>query len=99
MPKGKKFNAAEKHFEKKRLNYEKRIEYLEEQLDIARKQTKRYRDLYNFDERQIQEFDKIVNWLLEYVGLSKEEVKKACEKDIEIRNTFEWLNKWSGMFM
>ena len=33
MSKGKKFDAAEKHFEKKRVQYEKRIKELEQQLE------------------------------------------------------------------
>ena len=35
MSKGKKFDAAERHFEKKRVQYEKRIKELEQQLEYA----------------------------------------------------------------
>ena len=98
MSKGKKFNAAEKHFEKKRLQYENEIKYLKNELDTARKQSKHYQDLYEFDERNIEELNKLVDWLLKHAGLSKEEVKDACKKDIEICKAFEWLNNLSGIF-
>lgn len=81
MPKGKKFSAAEKHFEKKQAQYEKKVKdlmclidqqriTLSEQADKILALTDENRQLHDWVER-----------LLEYTELSKEDMKAACEKD------------------
>ena len=61
---GKKFDAAEKHFLKKQEIYERKIRYLENQIN----------ELTN------KELWEMVNQLLEYTKVSESDVKKICEE-------------------
>lgn len=81
MPKGKQFSAAEKHFEKKRLLYEKQIKHLNscvsDQKAIISNQEAKIQSL-STENTQLHEW---IERLLEYTELSKEDIKEACEKD------------------
>lgn len=94
MGKGKKFNAAEKHFEKKRIQYEKRIKSLEQQLESAHRDTRHFRSKFEFLERENEELKNWVERLLEYTELSEEDIKAACEKDKKAAEALSWLNKF-----
>lgn len=84
MPKGKKFDAAKKHFEGKRIEYEKQIKRLNtcirEQNEIISEQKEQLNTLL-YENQQLKEW---VERLLEYTELSKEDIKEACEKDKRI---------------
>lgn len=81
MPKGKKFNAAEKHFKKKEEDYQRRIKHLENV--IAQLQADMHR-LAGENGDLLTENDSLKDWvdrLLTYTELSKEDIKAACEHD------------------
>jgi len=94
--KGKKFTAAEKHFEKKRLQYVKRIKELNEQLESAHRDTRLFRSRYELAERENEELKAWVARLLEYTELTKDDIKKACDKDKRMAEAAEWLQKFSS---
>lgn len=91
MAKGKKFDAAEKHFEKKRVKYESEIRHL---TDIVSEQNK----IISKNEQQISALEtentQLKDWverLLEYTELSKEDIKAVCEKDKRLGESLELL--------
>lgn len=94
MSKGKKFDAAEKHFEKKRVQYEKRIKELKQQLEYAHRDTRLFRSRSEFLERENEELKNWIERLLEYTELSKEDIKAACEKDKKAAEALTWLQKF-----
>lgn len=92
MPRGKKFNAAEKHFIEKEQRYQKQIKNLEQlnaaqDLEIARlKVAIKERD------NQILLQTDWINRLLEYTELNKEDIKAACEKDKHVNDLFDAIS-------
>ena len=94
MAKGKKFDAAEKHFEKKRVQYEKRIKDLNQQLENAHRDTRYFRSRYEFLQRENEELKNWIERLLEYTELSKEDIKAACEKDKRAAEALSWLSQF-----
>jgi hypothetical protein len=94
--KGKKFDAAEKHFEKKRMQYEKQIKSLNEQLDNAHRNTDYFRKLYEFAERENEELKNWVERLLEYTHLSKDDIRQACDKDKKMAKAAQWLETYTN---
>ena len=95
--KGKKFDAAQVHFEKKRLQYDKTIKYLRDQLENARRDCCTYKSQRDFAEREAEELKNWVERLLEYTELSKDDIKAVCEKDKRMADAVTWLQKWGGM--
>ena len=95
--KGKKFTAAEKHFEKKRIQLDKRIKYLEEQLDLTRRELRDTIAKYDFCKRENEELKDWVERLLQYTELSKEDIKEACEKDKRLGEALSWLSRFGGL--
>ena len=94
MAKGKKFDAAEKHFEKKRVQYEKRIKDLNQQLENAHRDTRHFRSQYEFLQRENEELKNWIERLLEYTELSKEDIIAACEKDKRAAEALSWLSQF-----
>ena len=87
MSKGKKFDAAQKHFEGEKVKYEKQIKYLREEISTQNKtisEQKAQIDSLSSENRQLKDW---VERLLEYTELSKEDIKAACEKDVQLANT------------
>jgi len=81
LPRGKKFDAAEKHFKKKEEDYQRRIRNLES--TIAQLQSDMSR-LAGENGELLAENDSLKDWverLLTYTELSKEDIKAACEQD------------------
>lgn len=93
--KGKKFTAAEKHFEKKRIEYERQIKNLNQQLKNAHDDIRLFRSRYELTEMENEELKEWIERLLEYTELSKEDIKLACEKDQRMAKAAEWLNTFS----
>ena len=93
MPHGKKFTAAEKYFNEKKVVLEKRIKardvLIAEQSFEIKRLTNRIIEL----ETQNVQLQDEVNRLLEYTELSKEDIKKVCKKDITIADTLSFLNR------
>lgn len=101
MARGKNFNAAEKHFEKKRLSYEKKIRCLTLELDESRKESAKYKELYQKSVNENTQLKEWVERLLEYTELSKEDIERACKKDIQTKESLEKLSalfKFSGLY-
>lgn len=96
--KGKKFDAAEKHFEKKRIAYEKQIKELDRQLECSHRDLRYFRSRAEFYERENDELKRWIERLLEYTELTKEDIKAACEKDKRMAEAAEWLIKWGNIF-
>lgn len=97
MPRGKKFDAAEKHFLKKQDKYEKEIKSLREQLANAHKDTSLFRSRAEFFERENEELKNWVDRLLEYTELSKADIKQACEKDKKLAEASEWILRFGSL--
>lgn len=95
MSKGKNFDAAEKHFEKKRMDYDKRIKSLSIALNESRGQTAQYKKLYDDLKGENEQLKAWVERLLEYTELSVEDIKQACEKDKKLG---EVMGMMSAMF-
>lgn len=97
--KGRKFSAAEKHFEKKRVQYEKQIKSLNEQLDSAHRDTRLFRGRYELAERENEELKNWLERLLEYTELSKDDIRQTCDKDKRMAEAAEWLKKFSSFMV
>lgn len=81
MPKGKKFNAAEKHFEQKRIKMQKEIDrYKKNCIDLRIENGGLSYEIETLKEQTRQQQDWI-DRLLEYTELEPSDIKKACEKD------------------
>lgn len=81
MPKGKKFDAAEKHFMKKEEVYRRRIENLENTITQLQADMRRLADENG---TLLAESDSLKDWverLLAYTELSKEDIRAVCEQD------------------
>ena len=94
MPKGKKFDAAEKHFAKERERLNKEIKCLKQQVENAHRDTYRFRSQAEFLERENEELKNWIERLLEYTELSKEDIRAACEKDKSMGEAVKWLTKF-----
>ena len=93
MAKGKKIDAAEKHFEKKRVKYEREIRRL---TDIVSEQNK----IISKNKQQISALEtenaQLKDWverLLENTELSKEDIKAVCEKDKRLGESLKLFEK------
>lgn len=94
MPRGKKFNAAEKHFKEKEEVYQRKIRHLEEV--VSQLQTDMNR-LAGENGRLLAENDSLNGWverLLTYTELSKDDIKAVCEQD---KKRGEALSAFTGM--
>lgn len=89
--KGKKFDAAEKHFMKKQAIYEHRIENYR---NIASAAEKKYDDAQK-DIEKLKQDNKNLSDLIEYMstqsGMSKEDMRKAWENTAKARESLESL--------
>ena len=92
MSKGKKFDAAEKHFEKKKCEYEKKIKYLSTELTESREEALEYKRLYESVSGENEQLKAWIERLLEYTELSMEDIKQACEKDKRMGETMKMMS-------
>ncbi|MBQ3285413.1 MAG: hypothetical protein IJH40_07205 [Ruminococcus sp.] len=83
MPRGKKYNAAEKHFIEKEQRYQKQIRQLNDVIAAQNHEIERLKVAVNERDKQILLQEDWINRLLEYTELDKEDIKAACEKDIQ----------------
>lgn len=95
MSHGKKFTAAEKHFNEKKVVLEKRIKARDELIIEQSLKVKTLTNRVNELEAQNAQLQDWVNRLLEYTELSEDDIKKACEKDQQIASLFGFLNNTS----
>lgn len=100
MAKGKKFDAAQKHFEGKKIELEKQIKTLTARVSEQNKtisEQKGQIDALSSENLQLKEW---IERLLEYTKLSKEDIKAACEKDKKIASAaslFGFLGGFGGV--
>ena len=98
MAKGKKFDAAQKHFEGKKIELEKQIKYLTARVSEQNKtisEQKGQIDALSSENQQLKEW---IERLLEYTELSKEDIKAACEKDKKIASAMSVFGLFGGGF-
>ena len=99
--KGKKFTAAEKHFEGKKKEYERKIKYLSFELSESQKETLQYKEMCNTLQTENEQLKQWVDRLLEYTELSEKDIKEACEKDKRMEETAQMLTtlfKFGGFY-
>ena len=95
--KGKKFNAAEKHFKKKEERYRKEIAHLEDYVKAQKHQLVSYEDRIQKLEYENHQQKEWIGRLLQYTELSLDDIKKACEKDKEIASLVKSINLFQGI--
>jgi chromosome segregation ATPase len=95
---GKKFDAAEKHFEKKRVQLDRKIKDLTEQRDNFYKLMNDYKGKFELLERENEELKNWIERLLEYTELTQDDIKAACEKDKQMASAMKWMTEWSNTF-
>lgn len=98
MAKGKKFDAAQKHFEGKKIELEKQIKALTACVNEQNKTISEQRgqiDALSSENQQLKEW---IERLLEYTELSKEDIKAACEKDKKIASAMSVFGLFGGGF-
>ena len=91
MAKGKKYGAAQKHFEAKRVAIEKEKRYLLDrvcELNAENQQIKSERDTLQVENQQLKDW---IDRLLEYTELSKEDIVAACEKDKKMKESADMM--------
>jgi hypothetical protein len=93
MPKGKKFDAAEKHFTEKEIKYQQKIKEQEQTVTHVIKSygivTEQNRDL-------IEENNQLKQWvsrLLEYTKLSEADIREVCEHDKKLGNAVDAFSR------
>ncbi len=101
MSKGKKFTAAEKHFEKKRIEYDKTIKGLRARVNelIDENDTLKKDAAENAD--KIAKLELEVKHLRELAGMTPkeaEEFKKKLDSQSRVVETIEGLEKITGLF-
>lgn len=77
----KNFNAAQKHFEKKRIALSEKIKRLTESESIAREQAAHYQKLYEAQKAELEEMKRKLKIAMEYAALSEEDLTRAIERD------------------
>lgn len=98
MAKGKKFDAAQKHFEGKKIELEKQIKALTARVSEQNKTISEQKwqiDALSSENQQLKEW---IERLLEYTELSKEDIKAACEKDKKIASAMSVFGLFGGGF-
>lgn len=98
MPKGKKFNAAEKHFQEKEKQYQNQIKALNEHIKQNAVDKNNYDEQIHNLQSENEQLKTWIERLLEYTELDADDIKKACKKDKRMTDTLGFLNMFSGVF-
>ena len=97
MAKGKKFDAAQKHFEGKKIELEKQIKVLTARVSEQNKtisEQKGQIDALSSENQQLKEW---IERLLEYTEISKEDLKKIIESEKENSEVREKMSATLGI--
>lgn len=97
MARGKKFDAAEKHFYKEKCSYERRIKTLSDNLKSTTEKLALTERRLDEAENEITQLKDWVERLLEYTELSREDIKAACEKDKRLAGVASLLTMLRGV--
>lgn len=92
--KGKKFNAAEKHFLGKEEKYRKEISNLKKVIESKNREITAYENIIAELEGENSQQKDWIERLLQYTELSLDDIKEACEKDKSVASAI----KFFGMF-
>ena len=95
--KGKKFNAAEKHFQKKELALRREITALDDLLKEKNALLRDANDRISSLETENAKQKEWIERLLQYTELSLEDIKEACEKDKAIASTMKMFEAFRGI--
>lgn len=90
--KGKKFNAAEKHFEKKRLQLNRIISSLETELENVRQDNQNLHNRCDELETENGNLKELNQKLLETSNISLEEVKMLIQHEKEMYGAWKAFN-------
>ena len=82
--KGKKFSAAEKHFQEKEIKLRKDIQYWQELAIQRATHIKELETALKSANSTIEQQRDWIDRLLQYTELSPEDIKAACEKDKQL---------------
>jgi predicted RNase H-like nuclease (RuvC/YqgF family) len=92
MAKGKKFDAAEKHFREKEIMYSKMINQREDEIKELKDKLVELNSICKNLEKENEILNKENSKLLEYTGLDKKDIKIACKKDVELTKMMRGMN-------
>lgn len=92
MAKGKKFEAAEKHFQKLKEKYERHIKTLYEEKCSLQNELVQVKNRVHELESETAQQKEWIERLLKYTELSKEDIAKACQTDIDKNNSRKMIN-------
>lgn len=93
MPRGKKFDAAEKHFMKKEERYKAELKILKESNEAREKALDEARDHIDKLETENASLKEWIERLLEYTELTPEEIKAKIKADRQAGEALELLNR------
>jgi len=94
----KNFNAAEKHFEKKRVQMQKQInDYIKYSTNLRHEKAELEGQVRTL-QADLEQHKEWIDRLLTYTELDIGDIKKACEKDKQVAGTLKSLNFLSGYF-
>jgi cell shape-determining protein MreC len=96
--KGKKFIASEKYFISREDEYLKKLKNRELQITLLRSQLEEFKEVNDGLECKNLQLEKENQRLLEYTHLSKEDIKKACERDKSISAAMDLVERFGSNF-
>ena len=91
MAKGKKYDAAQKHFEAKRVAIEKEKRYLLDRVCELKTENQQIKSEIYALQVENQQLKDWIDRLLEYTELSKEDIAAACEKDKKMKESADMM--------
>lgn len=93
----KKFNAAEKHFEKKRVELTKQIDHYKQWAQSVINENRELKQtIYELENENIH-LKEHIERLLAYTELSQDDIKNACEKDKHLSDLYSAMTSISKM--
>ena len=98
MSKGKKFNAAEKYFNEKELKLKKEIKTMDMKLEYLISEYNKLESEHINLKKENLELNTQIEKLLEYSKLDRNEIKKVCQKDIQLVSLLTNFSSFSKNF-
>lgn len=97
MPKGKKFDAAEKHFHKKEQELRKRIKFLENVIDQMNKEWNKLQLEYRQLKKENEKLTEVINQLMKTQNLSEEDVQALLAHTKHLNKVYEVMEAVNGV--
>lgn len=92
MPKGKKFDAAQKHFMDKEAELKKEIRGLQAELYTANRKLSLLSEKLGQVEAENEQLKDHRTRLLQYMDLKESDIKTICQKDKQAADFFTMMN-------